>query len=338
MQIDLRTVAIRPKRQTFSHIARRQGQDKAASRYQEATLDLQPTANFHYRPYWAPQFEIFDSRRTQIVMKDWYSFKDPRQFYYGTYTMARARQQDAAESAFEFVEDRGLIALLPESCREQALQVLLPLRHLEWGGNMNNTYLCAYGYGTAITQAAMFHAMDRLGIAQYLTRIGLTLSGPDALDTAKAAWLEQAEWQELRRYVEDTFVLDDWFELLVAQNVVLDGLLYPLVYEAFDDAINLQGGTAISMMTQFMRDWKTETNKWLDATLKTAAAESPDNAAQLAQWVAHWQQRAQVALAPVAQLALPETGAAVLEDIAQEFSARMQKLGVRAAQTEGVAA
>ena len=54
MQLDLRTVSIRPKRQTFSHIARRLGADKPASRYQEGTLDLQVTHNFHYRPYWAP--------------------------------------------------------------------------------------------------------------------------------------------------------------------------------------------------------------------------------------------------------------------------------------------
>ena len=32
-----------------------------------------------------------------------------------------------------------------------ALDVLVPLRHVEWGGNMGNSYMCAYGYGTAIT-------------------------------------------------------------------------------------------------------------------------------------------------------------------------------------------
>ena len=50
MAIDLRTVSITPLRQTFGHLARRMGADKPASRYLEATMDLQPTENYHYRP------------------------------------------------------------------------------------------------------------------------------------------------------------------------------------------------------------------------------------------------------------------------------------------------
>ena len=42
MQVDIKTSDIRPIRQTFSHVARRLGADKPASRYQEATLDMQP--------------------------------------------------------------------------------------------------------------------------------------------------------------------------------------------------------------------------------------------------------------------------------------------------------
>ena len=38
-------------------------------------------------------------------MKDWYELKDPRQFYYGTYTMARGRMQETAEANFDFVEN-----------------------------------------------------------------------------------------------------------------------------------------------------------------------------------------------------------------------------------------
>lgn len=107
MQIDLRTVAIKPVRQTFDHIARRFG-DKPASRYQEGTYDIQQTDIFHYRPMWEPELKLFDERRTQLKMADWYALKDPRQYYYGAYTIARARQQEAAESSFEMIEERGL--------------------------------------------------------------------------------------------------------------------------------------------------------------------------------------------------------------------------------------
>ena len=54
MQIDLRTVSIKPIRQTFTHVAERIGPDKPASRYQEGVLNVQADANFHYRPTWDP--------------------------------------------------------------------------------------------------------------------------------------------------------------------------------------------------------------------------------------------------------------------------------------------
>lgn len=326
--IDLRTVSIKPLRQTFDHIARRFG-DKPASRYQEGTYDLQATHNFHYRPTWDPDHEIFDASRTRIVMKDWYALKDPRQYYYGTYTMARARQQETAESNFDFVESRGLADVLSAEVRQTAIDILLPLRHAAWGGNTNNAFICAYGYGTAITQPCIYQSMDQLGIAQYLTRIGLLLADPEALQTAKQTWLDDAMWQPLRRYIEDTFVLQDWFELFVAQNLVLDGYLFPLVYESIvDDELSGKGGTAIAMLTQFMTEWYGETGKWVDAQIKVAAAESPENKAQLAQWISHWQGRALEAVAPLAQRGLGDRSSGALDDLVQQFSTRVGKLGI----------
>lgn len=328
MQIDLRTVSIRPQRQTYGHIERRFG-DKPASRYQEGSFDLQPTANFHYRPTWDPEREIFDTRRTALVMKDWYAFKDPRQYYYGAWTIARARQQETAESNFDFVESRNLGALLPDDVRQRALDLLLPLRHVAWGSNMNNSAVCAYGYGTTITQPCMYHAMDNLAIAQYLTRIGLLIGDTAALATAKEHWLYAADWQGLRRCVEDSFVVQDWFELYVAQNLVLDGLVYPLFYRTLvEDELSLHGGTAVAMLTQFMTEWFAETSKWVDAQVKTACAESPDNAALIAGWVTSWRSRALDALAPLARRGLGERSGAAMDDIDSQFAARIAKCGV----------
>ena len=55
MQIDIKTADIKPIRNTFDHVAKRLGKDKPASRYQEATYDIQPETNFHYRPLWDPE-------------------------------------------------------------------------------------------------------------------------------------------------------------------------------------------------------------------------------------------------------------------------------------------
>ena len=194
---------------------------------------------------------------------------------------------------------------------------------------MNNSSICAYGYGTAFTAPAMFHAMDHLGVAQYLTRLGLALGEPSVLDEGKQAWLEDPHWQVLRRYVEDTLVVKDPFELFVAQNLALDGLLYPLVYGSFvDDRLALQGGTAVAMLTAFMPEWHEESARWVDAVVKAAAAESEANRLQIAAWVRDWSARAQAALAPVAGLAFADAGGRALDDAATLLAERCRKAGV----------
>ena len=328
MQIDLRTVSITPLRQTYNHIAERLGADKPASRYIEGTMNVQPDANFHYRPTWDPQHELFDPRRTRLVMRDWYALKDPRQFYYGAYTQARARMQEVAEADFEFVEERGLADRYDDAARRKALDFYVPLRHVAWGANMNGAYQCAYGYGTAITQPCLYAGMDQLGIAQYLTRLGLLLGNQGELEAGKQAWLQAPAWQGLRRLVEDTWVLKDWFELFVAQNLVLDGVLFALAYKEVDQVLSDQAGPVVSMLTRFQAEWGQDANKWVDAVMKVAAAESPENKELLSHWYAHWRGRVQEALAPIAELALGADGADALARSVAAVDGRMNKAGL----------
>ena len=328
MSIDLRTVSITPLRQTFGHLARRMGADKPASRYMEGTMDLQPTENYHYRPTWQPQYDIFDTRRTQITMQDWYALKDPRQFYYGTWTLARSRMQETAEGDFELVEDMGLAGNYPAEAAAQAMKVFLPLRHVAYGANINSSYIAAYGYGIAIAQAACYASMDQLGIAQYVTRIGIVFDDLEALAAAKQDWLNAPQWHELRHVVEDQMVTEDWFEMLVAQDFVLNGLLYPLVYERYNDKLNAAYGPVFSMLTRFQREWYAENVKWIDAQLKAAAADNASNKALLAQWIVAWRERALKALAPIARMTFADEAETVLQEIVQTLNARAAKAGI----------
>jgi len=328
MNIDLQAREIQPLRHTFARVAAYTG-DKPASRYLEATLGAQPSANFHYRPTWEPEFELFDTRRTAVKMKDWDSLRDPRQFYYATWTMARARQQDAMEANYQFVESRGLLDKMPDAVRAHACDVLMPLRHVAWGGNMNNCTICARGYGTAFTAPAMLHAMDQLGVAQYLTRLGLAMDEPGVLDAGRNAWLHDAHWQVLRRYVEDTLVLQDPFELFIAQNLALDGLLYPLMLGHFvDEHLALQGGTAVAMLTAFIPEWHDESARWIDAVVKVAAAESEGNRRLLTDWYVTYAWQARAALTPVAELALGEVGTTAMQEVREALDARARKAGL----------
>ena len=330
MSVDLQAREIEPLRNTFDHVAKYVGTDKPASRYQEATFGAQPTSNFHYRPTWDPEYELFDASRSKVVLKDWYVLKDPRQFYYATWTMTRARQQDAVESSYQFVESRGLMEKTADEVKQLAAKVLMPLRHVAWGGNMNNCSISAYGYGTAFTAPASFHAMDHLGVAQYITRLGLAIDGTVTLDAGKEDWLNDPVWQPLRRYVEDTLVLRDPFELFVAQNLSLDAQLYPLIFTQFiDDHLALKGGTAISMLTSFMPEWHDESARWIDAVVKAAAAESAENQSLISTWATSWAERAQAAIAPIAQLIWGNHAQQELDSARAVLTKRMEKAGLK---------
>lgn len=327
--IDLQAKEIKPARHTFTHVARYIGGDKPASRYQEATMGAQPTQNFHYRPTWDPQYELFDASRSAVKLADWYVLKDPRQYYYASWTMARARQQEAVEANYQFVDARGLLSHMSDDVRASACQVLMPLRHVAWAGNMNNCFIAAYGYGTALTAATTFHSMDQLGIAQYLTRLGLAVDEPGVLEAGKNDWLNDPRWQVLRRLVEDTLVLKDPMEIFVAQNLALDGHLYPLIYGAYvDDHITPKGGTAIAMLTSFMPEWHDETVRWVDAVVKAAAVESEENKALISDWSKVWAERVRAALAPVAEIALGEHGQAALQEVCDAYDKRVAKAGL----------
>lgn len=302
MTIEIKTATLEPVRNTFAHIERRFG-DKPATRYQEATYDVASEVNFHYRPLWQPEYELNDTGRTAIVMQDWYAFKDPRQFYYGTYVQMRAKQQEIAESNYSFFEKRDLARLIPQEIQQKVIRLLLPLRHVEQAANLNNVYGSSLGYGTAITQALLYNGMDRLGNAQYLSRIGLILDGnsSDSLAEAKRYWMDDAVWQGLRAYCEANICVEDWFESFVAQDVVLDALIYELVYLQFDQWLADNGGQDISMLTEFIQNWNKDTNRWIDAVVKTATAESDANKQQLEQWIGSWKGKAIEALAPLAE-------------------------------------
>nr|WP_180204295.1 aromatic/alkene monooxygenase hydroxylase subunit beta [Pseudomonas sp. SbOxS1]NYU04140.1 phenol hydroxylase [Pseudomonas sp. SbOxS1] len=329
MSVEIKTTTVETIRNTFSHTRRRFG-DKVASRYQEASFDLESATNFHYRPLWQPDKLLNDATRTAVVMADWYAVSDPRQYYYGAYVQARAKMQENAEHDYAFCEKRDMLGGLSPENIQLINTLLLPLRHAELGANMNNSNIAADGFGTSVTQMHMFQAMDRLGIAQYLSRIGLMLDDGDVLllAQAKQLWLNDAAWQGMRRYVEDTLVIRDWFELTVAQNVVSDGLVYPLMFHKLDEHLSANGAGQVGMLTEFMRLWFAESQRWVDALLKTVINESPENKSMVQGWIDRWSQRSLEALAPLAAKGL---GAAALDEVHTEFTARLKKIGLTGA-------
>ncbi|MCT7654101.1 aromatic/alkene monooxygenase hydroxylase subunit beta [Oceanimonas sp. NS1] len=326
MTLEIKTAGIEPIRQTFANISRRFG-EKPASRYQEATYDVQGEANFHYRPLWEQEKQLNDKSRTVIEMADWYSFRDPRQFYYGAYVQHRARMQEGAENNYAFFEKRDLAAKLSDELKACVTRFLLPLRHVEQTANLNHMFAADYGYGTALTQAQLFAGMDRLGMAQYLSRIGLLLDGNSAgaLAQAKEYWMTDPAWQGLRALCEETLVTKDWFELFTAQSLVLDTLLHDVIYRQLDAWLVTNDGRDLGLLTEFMLECHKDLGRWSDSVFKVAANESEANRQQLLQWTEKWRGKAADALSPLVRDML---GDDALQEALIALDTRIAKAGI----------
>jgi phenol hydroxylase P1 protein len=330
MSIDIKTQGSEPRRHTFAHVARRIGGDKPATRYQEATYDMQAATNFHYRPAWDEHYGLHDSRRTRIEMADWYALLDPRQYYYATYTMARGKMFEQFERSLAFVDKLQAFSVMAPSWLETFSFYLLPLRHYEWGANMNNCKITDEGFGTAITQATMFATMDRLALAQAISRIGMAIDGGsgESLGAAKRVWLDDDRYQPMRRGVENMLVIEDWFELFVAQNLAFDGIVYPLIFTEFEAKGRFENATAVSLLGETFVEWFAETTRWVDAVIKRAASESPGNAETLSRWFAVWRDRAVEACAPLAGEVLGGDAKATLDGVRERLDRRAAGLGL----------
>lgn len=326
MTLEIKTSSVEPIRQTYAYIERRFG-SKPATRYQEVSFDIQATTNFHYRPLWKPDKTLNDKTHTALQMQDWYVFKDPRQFYYGAYVQHRARLQDTAESNYAFFEKRFLVENISEDVKQKIITCLLPFRYVEQTANLHMMSGSAYGYGTVITQACIFAAMDRLGMAQYISRIGLALDGNtgESLQQAKEAWMNDAAWQPLRKLCEQSLTELDWFKLYVLQNLLIDSCIQSLVYGQFDQYLVENGARDVAMLTEFMQDCLTDLRKWSDPVFKLAIAESEENKALIQGWIAELLPQVQEAFSAWAGLALGDSN---IEQAVALIAERSKKAGL----------
>ena len=303
MQYELRYRVIEAKRNTYQNLIDRFG-DQPASRYLEGTVDVQPRENFHYRPTWAPDRELYDPRFTALQLSDSHSFVDPRQYFYTPYVTARCALHDAFAKTLGYIQERDLLMRMPDAWREVLVSVIVPLRHFESAAQLVSVAGARFADGTSIEQCCTFAAFDRIGNAQMLSHIGLELAGgrADALDTAKHNWLETEYLQPLRRLAEEIMVVSDWAEGLLAIDLV-DSLIYPVLYRDLDDAALLSGAGAYSMLAQHFTAWFADHRKWIDALTREWSDDpnhGDNNRVTLAQITQRWQPRVHSAVAALA--------------------------------------
>lgn len=334
MQYELKTQIIEPLRPTFDNLVARYG-DKPATRYLEGTVDLQATENFHYRPTWAPDKELYDADFSAFKLTDPYSFLDPRQYYYTPYVTNRAAMHEAFGKTLDYVADHNLFARTPNVWKSLIGEVVIPLRHYESGCQMLYSGAARYSYGASISQCCCYEGFDRIGNAQLISRVGITLGEQTSsvLAAGKALWMESESWQPLRQFIEEALVEPDWAVGVIASDLI-DKLLDTLIYRHLDEEAIVGGAGAYSLLAQHVGTWYGDHRKWLDALYKAWLADSEcgeANKAAFSAAVAAWLPKAVDAVGAISQHAdaIVDTRAHDgLQARAEEIKAEYEALGL----------
>lgn len=301
---------IKPIRNTYKYMSGLKV--KRPTTYDEATYNLEPKENFHYRPIWNPDIKIFDESLTKVKCEDWEQFRDPAKFYYATYCYNRAEYQSRIKGQFEASDRYGWFENMDPAFVDTIREFLPALRHLVFGQSVAFMYVGRAAVGTAIEQCATYQCYDELGTAQLLTRICTQVEEqcPTILQDGKQKWMEDEKFQKLRALIERLMVTWDWAEALVATNLVLDIILYPLFFEEMTAVATENKAFAYTAFSQFFMEMLEYERNWAAALVKMLLADRPENKETIQSYVNKWLPEVIEAIEPTLTLFdLPKKGA-----------------------------
>ena len=328
----------------FSYLEERFG-DRQATRYQEASFNVQPTENVHIEPTRDAERELYDPDYPVLKLADPYSYSDPRQYYYTPYVAAAAARHESFAQTLKYIEDRRLLDKLPDSFQITLRGFVLPLRHYESGAQLIALNGSRFAWGTTVEQPIAFAAMDRMGDGQQLSLVGLAMAGGagDTLAEAKKNWLFSGPLQGIRKAMEELLVEGDWAVGVIGLDLI-DELLHPVVFEHLDDRALARGAVACTQLARHFGDWYRNHRKFMASLLKAWATDpehGESNREAMGDIAGRWFPIVHTAVAEyavgIAEAAGSTTAVAAVERSSAELTNQLKKLGVhvRAVQ-EGV--
>ena len=248
---------------------------------------------------------------TRLEHPRWFDFRDPAGLWQRTYVKLQAEQERAVELAVE----GGVTAGVFTDVNSVWLRELLGRHYRVW------TYF-EYGVFRACAQAQRealsdtlggvlcFEAVDRMRHAQdiilYLMNVEKAVAG-FADDGAKAEWLNEPLYQPARKMTEEIMALNDWGELAVAVNLVIDPLFSEVGLSQLIRRSAPYHGDSITPMLVLCAERDRQRNlAWTVELVKMVTApeleQCEQNRRTIQDWIVRWSPlalQATEALAPV---------------------------------------
>ncbi len=209
---------------------------KRATLYEDVTIDTQPSVHRHLTRGWPVSFEdgrgTWDDGSTGLRSIDWFAFRDPGEQWERTYYQVGNGYEQQLEGTMRAAIEEGLLAdFTPEWVEFLRGHLQVPA-FMENGLWFATATIARDGLSDSISHCLALQAAMKQRSAQAIVLYAMDLEefhGSFSIEEARATFLDAPEWQPLRRYLERLAATQDWAEITIAANVLLEPLAGTLI-------------------------------------------------------------------------------------------------------------
>jgi methane monooxygenase component A beta chain/propane monooxygenase small subunit len=313
------------------------------SEYEDLTLHTQPDPSIYAIQGWLTRFadgrEPWTPASTALKSTDWWAFQDPSKQWQRTYVATQAEQERSLDRIVEGARTEGLFTDFDETWAKTILgKYYAAYACLEYG-----LFRCfAYAQREALSATAgnvcIFNAADKIRHAHAITLYGMDLAEvvPGFSDAdAKTVWLEDPVYQGARKLVEGLMASQDWGEVVIGTNLVLEPLFGALARVQFFSRFAPRNGDAVTptILSTVEHDWHRNL-KWTKEFVNVLLRDPEHGASNkkvIAGWIATWLPYARAASQDFAALfdkptVKPHSFAQARERVEEQYGALLNEL------------
>lgn len=289
-------------------------QGRRPTQYEAYTVGQQSSPDHWLTVDWPVRFDdgrapwIAESTRVRGVR--WAAFRDPHETWQRPYIA----QQDVQEQALAMYVPEALGQARVEAMAPAWRDVVLGTYYAAWpfveyGEFMCLSYAVREALSDTLAMALAFEAADKLRHGQDVVHLLFALqeASPGFSDAgARAAWLTDPALVPLRETIERIYTSNDWVEIAVAINLVLEPLAGELFKTELLAALAPLNGDAATPL--ILAGARRDARRHVAATqaLVRLALDAPEHAAMnrdaVRSWLAIWTPRARAAAEALAPL------------------------------------
>lgn len=307
------------------------------------------TAKFHYHYKRDPapfemdpetpinQWYLRNREGSPLMVDDWEQFRDPHKLTYKEYVATQRDRETFVDGLIDAAESSQADRQLSPGWVATLRDLLVPLRFPLHALQMTALYIGQMAPSSFITNCAYFQASDELRRIQriaYWTKVLANAHGDEiaATDTARGPWESAAQWQPLRKVVEEMLIAYDWGEAFTALNLTVKPMLDALINDQLSALAAANGDQFLSqLLTEFNHDSR-RSQDWSQALVAYSVDRDPALRSVFDGWLARWQPAAKEAVDALASLFAnapnPLTSASISDNVARQYADFIDECGL----------